>query len=180
LGGLRAVALRDVTDRRRAELELIRSAHYDSLTGLPNRKRFFDHMVAALHAAGERGHCLAVPLLDLDQFKLVNDTRGHAAGDDLLRTVATELLGSIRGSDIIARITSEDQRPEISRLGGDEFAIVLPQIASAQDAGDVAARVLKALEKPWCRGSSTASRCRPASSPHSYCPNAFPISRSRQ
>jgi diguanylate cyclase (GGDEF)-like protein len=147
LGVLRAVVLRDVTDRHRAELELIRSAHYDSLTGLPNRKRFFDHMAAALHAAGERGYCLAVLLLDLDQFKLVNDTRGHAAGDDLLRTVAAQLLRSIRGSDIVARIATEDQGPEIGRLGGDEFAIVLPRIASAQDAGDVAGRVLKGVEE---------------------------------
>jgi diguanylate cyclase (GGDEF)-like protein len=147
LGGLRALALRDVTDRRRAEIELLRSAHHDSLTGLPNRKRFFDQMAAALHAAGEQGHCLAVLLLDLDQFKLVNDTGGHAAGDELLRSIAAQLLRSIRGSDIVARIASEGQIPEIGRLGGDEFAIVLPRIASAQDAGDVAARVLKALEK---------------------------------
>jgi diguanylate cyclase (GGDEF)-like protein len=141
------VALRDVTDRRRTELELIRSAYYDSLTGLPNRKRFFDHMAAALRAADERGHHLAVLLLDLDQFKLVNDTNGHAAGDDLLRNVATQLLRSIRGSDVVARIASEDQSPEIGRLGGDEFAVVLPRISSAQDAGDVAARVLQALEE---------------------------------
>jgi diguanylate cyclase (GGDEF)-like protein len=147
-GAILAVALRDVTDRSRAELELIRSAYYDSLTGLPNRKRFFDHMAAALRAAEERGHCLAVLLLDLDQFKLVNDTKGHAAGDDLLRTVATQLMRSIRGSDVVARIASEAESPEIGRLGGDEFAVVLPRIASAQDAGDVAERVLKALEKP--------------------------------
>ena len=148
LGNLRAVALRDVTDRLRAEFELMRSAYYDNLTGLPNRKRFFDNLGAALRAAGERGHCLALLLLDLDQFKLVNDTRGHAAGDAVLRTVAAQLLRGMRGSDIIARIAAEDQGPEIGRLGGDEFAIVLPRIASAQDAGDVAARLLKALEEP--------------------------------
>jgi diguanylate cyclase (GGDEF)-like protein len=148
LGELRAVALRDVTDRRRAEFELIRSAYYDALTGLPNRKRFFDNLGAALRAAGEQGHCLALLLLDLDQFKLVNDTRGHAAGDAVLRTVAAQLLRGIRGSDIVARITPEEQAPEIGRLGGDEFAIVLPRIASAQDAGDVAGRLLNALEEP--------------------------------
>jgi diguanylate cyclase (GGDEF)-like protein len=153
LGNLRAVALRDVTDRRRAEFELIRSAHYDSLTGLPNRKRFFDNLATALQAASERGHCLAVLLIDLDRFKLVNDTQGHSAGDAVLRSVAAQLLRGIRGSDIIARITAEDQGPEIGRLGGDEFAIVLPKITSAQDAGDVATRLLKSLEEPAEHGA---------------------------
>jgi diguanylate cyclase (GGDEF)-like protein len=148
LGLLRAVALRDVTDRRRAERELYHTAHFDGLTGLPNRKRFFDNLATALAGAKQRGHCLAVLFLDLDQFKLVNDTKGHAAGDVLLRSVAAQLLRGIRGSDTVARITAEDRGPEIGRLGGDEFAIVLPHISSAQDAGDVAARLLKALEEP--------------------------------
>jgi len=146
LGKLRSVALRDVTDRRRVESQLIRSAHYDNLTGLPNRKRFFDHMATALQAASRKSQCLAVLLLDLDQFKLVNDTQGHSAGDAVLRSVAARLLRSMRGSDIVARITAEGQAAEIGRLGGDEFAIVLPRIASPQDAGDVAARLLEALE----------------------------------
>ena len=157
LGPLRAVALRDVTDRRRAELELFHSAHFDGLTGLPNRKRFFDNLAAALDAAQRRGHCLAVLFLDLDQFKLVNDTKGHAAGDLLLRSVAAQLLRGMRGCDTVARITAEDQGPEIGRLGGDEFAIVLPRIASAQDAGDVAARLLKALEEPSRNVSEVAA-----------------------
>jgi len=148
VGPLRAVALRDVTDRRRAEQELFHTAHFDALTGLPNRRRFFENLGAALETARQRGHCLAVLFLDLDQFKLVNDTKGHAAGDILLRGVAAQLLRGMRGSDTVARIAAEDQGPEIGRLGGDEFAIVLPRIASAQDAGDVAARLLKALEEP--------------------------------
>jgi len=155
LGPLRSVALRDVTDRRRAEFELIRTAHYDSLTGLPNRKRFLDRMAASLEAASRQGHCLAVLILDLDQFKLVNDTRGHAVGDVLLRSVAAQLLRSVRGGDTVARISAEGQDPEIGRLGGDEFAIVLPRIASPQDAGDVAGRILRTLEEPSgdCDGS---------------------------
>ena len=157
LRGLRAVALRDVTERRRAEFELIRSAHYDSLTGLPNRKRFFENLATALTAASQRGHCLAVLLIDLDRFKLVNDTQGHSAGDAVLRSVAAQLLRGIRGSDILARITAEDQGPEIGRLGGDEFAIVLPRISSPQDAGDVAARLLKSLEQQKDRSGSADS-----------------------
>jgi diguanylate cyclase (GGDEF)-like protein len=86
-----------------------------------------------------------VLFIDLDQFKLVNDTRGHAVGDMLLRSVAAQLLRGIRRSDLVARIATEDQSPEVGRLGGDEFAVVLPRIASAQDAGDVAARLLRAL-----------------------------------
>jgi diguanylate cyclase (GGDEF)-like protein len=157
LGDLRAVALRDVTDRRRTEFELIRSAHYDSLTGLPNRKRFFENLGTALQAATERGHCLALLLIDLDRFKLVNDTQGHSAGDAVLRSVAAQLLRGIRGSDILARITAEDQGPEIGRLGGDEFAIVLPRISSPQDAGDVAARLLKSLEEQRDRAGAAVS-----------------------
>jgi len=162
VGPLRAIALRDITDRRRAEQELFHTAHFDGLTGLPNRKRFFDNLAVALDAAQRRGHCLAVLFLDLDQFKLVNDTEGHAAGDILLRTVAAQLLRGIRGSDTVARITAEDQGPEIGRLGGDEFAIVLPRIASAEDAGDVGARILKELEEP-SRGASEAAATTSAS-----------------
>jgi diguanylate cyclase (GGDEF)-like protein len=105
-------------------------------------------MAAALEGASRRGHHLAVLILDLDQFKLVNDTRGHAVGDMVLRGVAAQLLRSIRGGDTVARISAEGQGPEIGRLGGDEFAIVLPRIASPQDAGDVAARILRTLEEP--------------------------------
>jgi len=157
VGPLRAVALRDVTDRRRAEQELFHTAHFDALTGLPNRKRFFENLRAALDTAQRGRHCLAVLFLDLDQFKLVNDSKGHAAGDLLLRGVAAQLLRGMRGSDTVARIGAGDQGPEIGRLGGDEFAIVLPRIASAQDAGDVAARLLRALEQPSRKAGETAA-----------------------
>ena len=119
----------------------------DGLTKLHNHRFFQDHLTREIKRVSRSGEPLSMLMADIDDFKSLNDRFGHAAGDDLLRTVSAQLLRSIRASDIVARIASDDQGPEIGRLGGDEFAIVLPRIASAQDAGDVAGRVLKALEE---------------------------------
>jgi diguanylate cyclase (GGDEF)-like protein/PAS domain S-box-containing protein len=110
-------------------------AHHDALTGLPNRALFFDRAGSALAGAARRRAPLAVLLLDLDGFKQVNDTLGHAAGDALLRVVADRLRATLRASDTIAR------------LGGDEFALLLPD--TAEDGAVAAARkVLAALALP--------------------------------
>jgi diguanylate cyclase (GGDEF)-like protein len=110
-------------------------ALHDGLTGLPNRRLFWDRLAAALARAQRDGRPAAVMLLDLNGFKRVNDTLGHAAGDELLREVATRLDAVLRDADTVAR------------LGGDEFAIVLNGI-SLQDACDTATRVHDALRKP--------------------------------
>src|SRR5205085_8760025 len=103
-----------VTERKQAEGSLERQAVHDALTGLPNRTLLRDRLQQAIFAA-QRGHDpVALLLLDLDHFKEVNDTLGHAAGDELLRQVGDRLQHSLRASDTIAR------------LGGDEFAVVLP------------------------------------------------------
>ena len=96
-------------------------AYFDSLTGLPNRLMLNDRLRHALDWAQREGKCLAVMFLDLDHFKVINDSLGHTAGDELLRAVGRRLTGCIRKTDTVARI------------GGDEFIILLPSLARLDD-----------------------------------------------
>ena len=119
----------DVTERERHERRLWRSAHHDVLTGLPNRKLVLERLSEAL----QRDEPVALLFLDLDRFKHVNDTAGHAVGDALLRLVASRLASCVRPGDTVAR------------LNGDEFLILLPGVAQAGDAEAVAESVLDAV-----------------------------------
>lgn len=110
--------IRDVTERRRMEEALAHQALHDPLTNLPNRTLFFDRLHQAINSARRQGTQLAVVMLDLDGFKSVNDAYGHAAGDGVLKVVASRLSEGMRASDTAARI------------GGDEFAWILPRVAS--------------------------------------------------
>ncbi|HSK90688.1 MAG TPA: EAL domain-containing protein [Euzebyales bacterium] len=130
------LVLRDVTDRKRLDAELQRLAHFDTLTGLPNRKLFSDRLSQALARARRDGTPLAVLFCDLDGFKRINDTLGHAHGDDLLREVATRLQRRIRDGDTVAR------------FGGDEYTIILSQLTRAGDAALVARKLLAELNSP--------------------------------
>jgi diguanylate cyclase (GGDEF)-like protein len=134
---IRALVLlsRDVTDRVALEEELRRRAFHDALTGLPNRALFEDRMRRALAATG-RGGAIAVLFVDLDDFKTVNDSLGHAAGDELLRLVAGRIDEILRPGDTVAR------------LGGDEFAVLLEQVGGPEEAEAVALRLLEALRAP--------------------------------
>ncbi len=126
--------LRDVTDRRRAEAEIKRLVHHDGLTGLPNRTLLLDRLETAMARAARDGRHGALMLLDLDQFKDVNDTLGHPAGDRLLQIVARRLRSTLRSTDTLAR------------LGGDEFAIVQTDLASTGGASGAATLAQKALD----------------------------------
>ncbi len=106
----------DITDRKLAEEEIEHLAYHDALTGLPNRKCLQDHMELALAQAQRAGSRLAVLFLDLDRFKLVNDTMGHGVGDEVLRQVAVRLRGCVRAGDTVARV------------GGDEFVLLLANL----------------------------------------------------
>lgn len=135
---VRFVAIkRDVTDRKRMEAQLEQLAHFDALTGLPNRSLFLDRLHQALAAARRRGHDLGLLYLDLDGFKTVNDTFGHETGDQLLKEAARRIGLVVRDSDTAAR------------LGGDEFAILLTTLRSGEDAEAVAAKVVAHLAEPF-------------------------------
>ena len=122
------------TEESRARIEHL--AHHDALTGLPNRRLFEDRLVQALAVAARARRRVALLYLDLDGFKEINDSLGHRAGDELLRTVAERLAGSIRGGDTIAR------------LGGDEFAVIQIELRSAPDAAALADRLMVAAARP--------------------------------
>jgi diguanylate cyclase (GGDEF)-like protein/PAS domain S-box-containing protein len=130
-------AIFDITERKLLQEELARQAFYDSLTGLANRALFDDRTRHALAQADRRGHRLAVLLLDLDRFKIINDSLGHQAGDQVLVMVAKRIMASCRLSDTVAR------------LGGDEFAVLLEEDVDEGAAEAVAERLLEILREPF-------------------------------
>ena len=134
----------------RAERRIVRLAYFDTLTGLPNREQSHNRLVRALQAAKENDRTLAVLYLDLDNFKRVNDTLGHTAGDELLRLVADRLRNSLRDrvDTAIPGAGAGARLGDIARLGGDEFMVLLPNMRNAADAGGVAARLIEALHEP--------------------------------
>jgi diguanylate cyclase (GGDEF)-like protein/PAS domain S-box-containing protein len=133
--------VRDITARKRLEVELRQMAHHDALTGLPNRRLFIDILDLELAETRRHQNKLAVLFLDLDRFKHINDTLGHDIGDELLKEVAERLRHSIRESDTVARI------------GGDEFNILLADIANADDISGIAKKIVDAIKEPfWIRG----------------------------
>ncbi len=134
----RLVIANDVTERLRAEQKLWRAAFYDALTGLPNRALFMERLGhAQARARGRSGGAFAVLFLDLDRFKLVNDSMGHRAGDQLLVAIAGRLERIRRAGDTVAR------------LGGDEFAVLVEGVDDAASAGRVADRVHRELAQPF-------------------------------
>jgi diguanylate cyclase (GGDEF)-like protein/PAS domain S-box-containing protein len=128
---------RDVSGRKRAEELIYHQAYHDILTDLPNRTLFKDRLGLAMHQARRRQAELAVMFIDLDRFKLVNDTLGHVKGDELLQQVAGRLKECLRKGDTLAR------------QGGDEFTIVLPELRERDDARIVAAKFLERLHMPF-------------------------------
>ena len=132
------IITRDITERRRAEEQLLHDAFHDSLTGLPNRALFIDHLrLAVNHCRRRKGYLFAILFIDLDRFKVINDSLGHMAGDELLIGIARRLEICLREGDTIAR------------LGGDEFTILLDGISDNRDALRVAERVQEVLEQPF-------------------------------
>jgi diguanylate cyclase (GGDEF)-like protein len=141
--------VQDITERKQAEEQIRLLAYYDALTGLPNRRFFLQQLEQALVFADRNDRMLAVLFLDLDRFKLVNDTMGHGVGDLLLQDVAERLLRCVRRSDCLARAEEDGPPPLVSRLGGDEFTIMLSDIDHFQDVAKVARRILEAVSLPY-------------------------------
>ncbi|MEV5976908.1 EAL domain-containing protein [Streptomyces sp. NPDC052114] len=131
------VTLRDVTEQRQLEHELTQRAFHDALTGLPNRTLLLERIERALLRGRRESTLTCVLFIDLDDFKTVNDTLGHAVGDRLLTAVGTRLSGTLRRSDTAAR------------LGGDEFAVLMEDAKEPADAEILAAQVVQALSRPF-------------------------------
>ncbi|PWB47720.1 MAG: hypothetical protein C3F18_11970 [Nitrosomonadales bacterium] len=131
------VTFMDITERKRYESQLERQANYDELTGLANRNLFQDRLNQALIYSRRHGGGLAVLFIDLDNFKTINDSLGHDAGDALLAQVASRLAGNVREGDTVAR------------HGGDEFVLLLAEIRAEDDVSMIAQKLLKALSAPF-------------------------------
>lgn len=128
---------RDMARRKQAEEKIRQMAYHDSLTGLPNRKLFSDRVDIALAQTGGNQNNVAVIMLDLDNFKDINDTLGHDTGDLLLKAVTERLNAAMRKSDTVAR------------FGGDEFVLLLPELKGIEDATPVAQRIVESFRDPF-------------------------------
>jgi diguanylate cyclase (GGDEF)-like protein len=141
----------------RAERRIVRLAYFDMLTGLPNREQSRNRLIGAIASAKDENRHLAVLYLDLDNFKRINDTLGHAAGDELLCLVAKRLREALRYADDPADLgPSATARPgDLARLGGDEFLVLLPKLPNIADAGVIAERLIQALREPITLATAT-------------------------
>jgi len=136
-GGGMVCVVRDITERTYAEEQIKHLAYHDALTTLPNRLLFKDRVTVAISHAQRHESRVAVLFLDLDRFKVINDSLGHNIGDQLLQAVAARVQSCVRDSDTVAR------------LGGDEFTLLLPELAHAEDAALVAQKILEAVRYPF-------------------------------
>jgi predicted signal transduction protein with EAL and GGDEF domain/CheY-like chemotaxis protein len=147
--------VQDVTDRRMAEDKIRHLANFDALTGLPNRRQLIWRTERALEHARRLNHPVALLLIDLDRFKVINDTLGHGAGDELLMEVSRRLRSCVRHSDQVMETSVESMGSRshrsleaVGRLGGDEFVALLPEVSDEGDAERVADRILDVMREP--------------------------------
>jgi diguanylate cyclase (GGDEF)-like protein/PAS domain S-box-containing protein len=127
----------DITQRKRSEEELLHLANYDSLTGLPNRSLFMDRLEQGIGRTSRKNSLLGLLYIDLDRFKIINDSMGHTTGDELLKLAGNRFFECVRNSDTVCR------------LGGDEFTIILPEMQDISDAGKVAEKILMVMKEPF-------------------------------
>jgi diguanylate cyclase (GGDEF)-like protein len=135
----------DISERHLAEEQLRHDSRHDGLTGLPNRVLFAERIERCIGLSKHGKYSFAVLFLDLDRFKIINDSLGHAAGDTLLRAIGERLLACLRESDAVG---VPENWSTVARMGGDEFTILLEQLRRPEDAARVAKRILKAIGKP--------------------------------
>ncbi len=138
--GFRGI-VRDIDERKRAENTVLHMAYHDALTGLPNRLLFNDRLTVAMSVAERKKKKFAVMMLDLDGFKLINDSLGHDIGDLLLQNVGNRLRGHLRKSDTVAR------------MGGDEFMLLLPEITERKDAELIARKIIDSFQRGFVLSS---------------------------
>ncbi len=133
----RMTAIRDISDRKQAEARIQFLAHHDTLTHLPNRALLMDRLQVILSGARRQNSMVGVLFIDLDNFKTINDSLGHYAGDALLKRVASRLQSCLRGADMVGR------------LGGDEFVVVVTDLAKPEDVAPVAEKIAEAIGEPF-------------------------------
>jgi diguanylate cyclase (GGDEF)-like protein/PAS domain S-box-containing protein len=134
---LRMTAIRDISDRKQAEARIQFLAHHDTLTHLPNRALLMDRLQVILSGARRNGTQVGVLFIDLDNFKTINDSLGHFAGDELLKRVASRLQGCLRGADLVGR------------LGGDEFVVIITDLNHAEDIAPLAEKISETISEPF-------------------------------
>ncbi len=140
----------DITERKHAEEKMHYLAMYDALTGLPNRQLFHEQLELVVARARRNGERVAAMFIDLDRFKRINDTLGHATGDMLLREVSVRLNNCVRTNDRVGRDGKLDaSEGQVARLAGDEFTVTLDTLREPQDAARVARRILAELSRPF-------------------------------
>lgn len=132
------VVSRNITLRKDYEQQLQHMAYHDPLTGLPNRRYFIKQLTEHIERIKNTNQRLAMVMMDLDQFKSINDKMGHSFGDQVIQEFGTRISKVIRDVDLLAR------------LGGDEFTLLLPNINSADDVIEIADRIIKVMNEPWC------------------------------
>lgn len=141
--------IQDITERKEVEEKIRLLAYYDTLTGLPNRTLFHDYFSHAVAFATRTKSQIGILFVDLDRFKLINDTLGHAVGDKVLKDVAKRLDAGIRKYDYIAREHVADFDAEVARFAGDEFIVLLKNVRDHFDAAKVAQRIQDSLTMPY-------------------------------
>jgi len=139
--------IRDITERKESEDQIAFLAYHDTLTGLPNKRLFVDRLEQGISHSKRHKSILAVMFLDLDRFKLINDTLGHHIGDLLLKETANRLGCCVRGTDSVEGVPF-DVGQSLARLGGDEFTIMLDDVDSIQDVGRIAKRIIDSVSEP--------------------------------
>jgi diguanylate cyclase (GGDEF)-like protein len=140
---------RDITETRQAENRVYRLAHFDNLTGLPNRLSFSERLADEIQRASRINDKLAVLVMDLDGFKTINESMGLGAGDQLLKWVADRLQQGLRSYDMVARSDSIGRGVDLARLGGDEFTVIMPHLKDAENAVNLVQRIHEMMRDPF-------------------------------
>ena len=143
----------NISDYKNASEKANYLAYYDTLTNLPNRYLFNDRLQQAITHVEREKKLLALLFLDLDNFKQINDSIGHKAGDQLLRGVADRLMKSVRATDSVTHLSKADSEFMVARLGGDEFTVLLDKIGNIEEPAMVAGRILEMLAEPFIIGA---------------------------
>lgn len=148
-----SVIISNISDYKQAAEKIKYLAYHDTLTDLPNRYLFNDRLKQAIAHAERAKQLLAILFFEIDNFKHINDTIGHKAGDELLQGIANRLMIAMRRTDSISRLSTEDSEHMVARLGGDEFTILLTDIRNIQDPAKASQRILNMLSEPFIIGA---------------------------